>query len=257
MADPKCNAKGKCGTRAVVQIAALWLGVAWIAVAQSAAPAAKSHSAPKPPAHHALATPAQQEPATPPQPEMPKWPANHTPEQPSVSWNSQGLRIQAANASLSQILNEVSTQTGAKIEGLTGDERVFGEFGPGQPRDVLSQLLHGSGYDFLLLGSEPGPLKVILSERHTGAPSQPNQAYNRPTPEGQPDEDQGIEAPDADDAIQPQPPIQQPPPPGQENPQGPMTPQQRMQLMQQQRQQQLQQLQQQYQQNQQNQQQPQ
>jgi hypothetical protein len=257
MSEPKWNAEVKCVTRTVTKIAAAWLAVACIAVAQTAPPAARPHRTHKPPAaRNVEATPAPLVQQTPPQPEMPKWPANDPPAQPSVTLNSQGLHIQATNSSLSQILNEVSTETGAKIEGLSGDERVFGEYGPGQPRDVLAQLLHGSGYDFLLLGSEEGPLKLILSSHHTGAHGPANQAYNRPMPDGQPDEDQSQEQDEEPPIAQPQP-FQPQPPPGQENPQGAMTPQQRMQMMQQQRLQQMQQMQQQYQQNQQNQQQPQ
>ena len=53
-------------------------------------------------------------------------------------WDSQGLRIEARNSSLQQILNDVSTATGAKVDGLGTDERVFGIYGPGQARDVLA-----------------------------------------------------------------------------------------------------------------------
>jgi hypothetical protein len=190
---------------------------------------------------------------------MPKWPANEAPGTPTVTWNSQGLRIQASNSSLNQILNAVGTQTGARIEGVSGDERVFGDYGPGSARDVLSQLLRGSEYNFLLLGDQGQgtPRQVILTARHGGAGNPNRNAINSQPQDSQP-EDEGVSEPEPDDSIQPQfqPQQVQPPPPVTPQ-QDPMTPQQRMQQMQQQRMQQMQQLQQQFQQQQQQQPQPQ
>ena len=83
---------------------------------------------------------------------MPNWPVNDKPSPASVVWDATGLRINASNSSLQQILNEVSTDTGTKVEGFGADQRVYGSYGPGQARDVLSQLLQGSGYNVLLAG---------------------------------------------------------------------------------------------------------
>ena len=53
------------------------------------------------------------------------------------------LSIHADNSSLAAILHQVASNSGMKIEGLGSDERVFGNFGPGAPRDVLADLLVG------------------------------------------------------------------------------------------------------------------
>lgn len=219
----------------------------------AAQPASHHSKAARPRAGHpAVTTPAETAAPAPQAPEPPKWPANEAAKQPSITWNSEGLHIQASNANLSQILNQISTQTGAKIEGLSKDERVFGDYGPGQAKDVLAQLLHGSGYDYLMLGDEGQgtPRTVILTVRRNAPPPNQNPAAN--APDQQSDDDSVVE-PDNDEPEQ-QPQVFQPPQPQPqqpENPQGPMTPQQRMQLMQQQRLQQMQQMQQQYQQQQQ------
>ncbi len=170
---------------------------------------------------------------------MPKWPVNDAPAKPSITWDSQGLRIDANNASLHDILNEVSADTGAKVEGMGSDERVFGQYGPGAARDVISQLLHGSSYNVLMIGDQGSgtPRQIVLSARHSG-PNPPN--ANRP-PQEQPDEDVPDE-PQADD--QPvQPPLINGRPPMPMVPQGPpgapRTPQQVLQELQQ-RQQQIQ-----------------
>jgi hypothetical protein len=103
-------------------------------------------------------------------PEVPKWPANEKPTPASVTWDSQGLRIDAANSSLSQILADVSTVTGTKVEGFDADQRVFGVYGPGPARDVLSQLLQGTGYNIVLIGDQGQgtPRQIVLSSRHPG-----------------------------------------------------------------------------------------
>ena len=109
--------------------------------------------------------------ATPPAPELPKWPANEKPAKAAITWDSQGLHIDAANSSLEEILMEVATLTGAKLEGFDADQRVFGAFGPGPARDVLSQLLLGSGYNVVLIGDQGQgtPRRIVLSSRHAGA----------------------------------------------------------------------------------------
>jgi septum formation inhibitor MinC len=187
-----------------------------IAVAQSSAqtnsspttstqtPAVKHRK--KPASSHAnvAATAAPVQPATPPPPPPPDWPANDRPSDAKITWDSKGLSIVAANSSLSQILKEVSTQTGATLQGFNQDERVFGEFGPGPARDVINQLLDGTGYNVLLIGEqgEGTPRQIVLTPRSGGA-SQPNRTNNR---NQAPEEDTEAEQ----EAQQPEPP---PPPP--------------------------------------------
>jgi len=233
---------------------ALFAGQAGDAQQNPAGNPSSAGRARKSPSPHAkaVAAPAVAEPVpAQPVPEIPKWPVNDTPNKPSVTWNASGLKIQANNASLHDILNQVSTDTGAKVEGLGTDERVFGEYGPGTARDVISQLLHGSSYNVLMIGDQGAgtPRQIVLSARR----NVPNQAQgNRPTPQDQPDEDVP-EQPEVDE----QPPMQPPMvnggrPPMPEIPQGPpgapRTPQQVLQELQQRQQQILEQQQQQQQQ---------
>ena len=112
-------------------------------------------------------------PVTPPAPELPKWPANEKAVQATVTWDSQGLRIEAANSSLEQILNDVAAATGAKVEGLSADQRIFGAYGPGPAREVLSRLLQGSGYNVMMIGDQGQgtPRKIVLTSPHAGSGS--------------------------------------------------------------------------------------
>lgn len=197
-------------------------------------PAAQPDQSPDNHAKPSPAHPATQPPLDPTaaEPEMPKWPANQQPGQATVTWDSHGLSVDATNSSLQQILKDISTATGATVEGMNGDERVFGAYGPGQARDVLSQLLLGAGYNVIMIGDQGqgAPRQILLSARHAAddqaAPSK--NANNN-------DDDSADN--DADDQPAPQQPPIRPGFPG--GP--PRTPQQMMQ----ERQERLQQLQQQ------------
>jgi hypothetical protein len=98
-------------------------------------------------------------------------------------FDSRGLLIVASNSSLAQILKDVSLDTGAKVEGMDADQRVFGTYGPGPARDVISQLLDGSGYDVLLVGDrgQGTPRRIVLTER-SGAGAAPRSIANNAPP---------------------------------------------------------------------------
>jgi len=160
---------------------------------------------------------------TPPPPETPKWPAFDPAAEASVVWDSHGLRINAANSSLQQILKDVSMATGTKVDGMAADQRVFGVYGPGQARDVLSQLLQGSGYNVIMIGDqgEGTPRQILLTQRQAVNP----QAVARNTQANSNEEDNEPE----DQPVNQEPPARPNFPPGAP----PRSPQQIMQEMQQ------------------------
>jgi len=92
------------------------------------------------------------------------------------------LSIHADNSSLAAILREFAAKSGMQVEGLGGDERVFGTFGPGAPRDVLADLLNGTAYNLVLLGdlSNGAPRELILTPttRGGGGPAAPGPQLN-------------------------------------------------------------------------------
>ncbi len=189
--------------------AAAFLGsLALAAQAPSASPAppAAAHQALHPHARHKakVTAPAPKQAevvpvsVAPPPPEPPHWPANDKPVQAAIVWDSQGLRIDAANSSLQQILKEVSSVTGANVEGMGTDERVFGAYGPGLARDVLSQLLRGSNYNVLMIGDQGqgAPREIVLTSRN------PKDAASVDKNGNSGDDDSGDN--DADEQAQPQ-----------------------------------------------------
>ena len=170
-------------------------------------------------------------------PQTPQWPVNGPPDPPTVAWDGHTLRIDAMNSSLDRILKDVSAQTGAKLQGFDpdqsgADQRIFGTYGPAAPREVLLQLLEGTGYNVILVGDRNAgePLRIVLSVQPKGLPPG---AQNNPPPQENQD----------DDAEQPlyQPPQPYPPQPyarpGLNPNQPPRTPQQIYQEMQQREQQ--------------------
>ena len=84
------------------------------------------------------------------------------------------LTIISNKASLAEVLFAVHQRTGAEIAIPAGAEQemVAVDLGPGPAPDVLSHLLNGSRFNFLILSSstDPGALdRVILSSRPEGA----------------------------------------------------------------------------------------
>ena len=88
------------------------------------------------------------------------------------------LSISSNKASLSEVLSAVQQRTGAEIAIPAGaeQEKVVADLGPAPAPEVLAQLLNGSQFDFLILGSPTDPKalnRVILSSRTDGPMSSP------------------------------------------------------------------------------------
>jgi len=165
---------------------------------------------------------------------------------PQVSYEGGLLTIVAPNSTLGDILRGVRKHTSAEIEiPATASERVVTRLGPAPAREVMAELLNGSRFNYILLGSpaDSNALVRLVLVAKTGPdnPSSPpapaqTQAENAVTPA--PVANMG-EVPEADaaeenaddntdqgtaEAEQPQPPTDQP---------GVKTPQQMLQEMQQ------------------------
>jgi len=124
---------------------------------------------------------------------------NDKPVPASVDWNGRVLSISASNSSLQQILSDVATATGVKVEGASSDQRVYGSYGPAPARDVLSQLLDGSGYNVLMIGDqgEGTPRTLVLTVKNNAPIPNPQNAQARTNAdEDVPEEPEPIEQPD-------------------------------------------------------------
>jgi hypothetical protein len=177
-----------------------WLllaGLCW-PLAQSVAQSAPATSAPPAaapqPKTHAHRKKAGPEPPPPQAPAPPPTLEQSPPTPAQVTYSNGQLTILAQNATLSQVLRSVQSLTGASIDmpAGTSNERVVGQLGPGQPRDVLNSLLNGTKFNYIILGvnGNPGAVqKVILTTPKPATPVNTAQNNNPPPPDEPQDED--------------------------------------------------------------------
>lgn len=128
----------------------------------------------------AAKTQAASGPAAPSQPLAPLTLQQMPATPPQVSYNSGELTIVAQNSTLGDILRAVKNQTGAALDvPANTTERVVGQIGPGSPQEVLAQLLNGSHFNYVILGSatDSGKVqRVILTPKPSPPPDNVAQA---------------------------------------------------------------------------------
>lgn len=201
-------------------------------------------------------------PAAPQLPPLPSGPTGPVPQMPldsmaavppRVSYQNGQLTIVSPNSTLGDILRAVKKQTGAEIEVPPATERVVTNLGPGPAREVIAELLNGSRFNYVLLGSpedssaltrvvlvaKSGPENVGVASNNNGgmqsmqvqqpmmqqanmAPPPPEMAGQEnndaeAAPEENPDENNDQQAAEAEQQQQPQP--EQPDQPGIKTPQ--------------------------------------
>jgi len=81
------------------------------------------------------------------------------PNAPEVVWDGKQLSIHAENSTLFDILAAVRARTGATIDIPTtaAAERVVLRLGPAPVREVLTSLLYGTDYDYIIQASDTNP----------------------------------------------------------------------------------------------------
>ncbi len=168
---------------------------------------------------------------------------------PQVSYQNGLLTIVSPNSTLGDILKAVKKLTQADIDIPDAPEHVVMRLGPGSPREVVAELLNGSRFNYVLLGSPDDAnllTRVVLVAKsgpenppgaNPGQPAKPApQNASQPAPEmAQEASDTDAVEENADDNAEPTPPpadaAEQPANPPDAN--QPKTPQQLLQEMQQ------------------------
>jgi hypothetical protein len=180
-------------------------------VALSASLTAQSPQATAPAPSQASSTLPATPPTIPAPPQVPLTPSQLPPKHAQITYANGTLSVSADNASLNQILREIATDTGMKITGGVSEERVFGQYGPDDPAQVLAALLDGTGSNMILVHRDAdAPAELILTPRQGGpTPPNPNAAAFDDRSE-RPDRFERREAPPGQ-AVQPDP--GSPPPP--------------------------------------------
>lgn len=125
---------------------------------------------------HVKTAPATAPVEPPPPPPLP--PVQQAASPAKIDFPHGSLSIDAKNSSLKQILDQISHQTGMEIQGLDHDERIYGQYGPDTVANTLTDLLDGSGYNYVMIGGGDGspPTRLVLTPGNGGS------ANNVPTP---------------------------------------------------------------------------
>jgi hypothetical protein len=103
---------------------------------------------------------------------------------PKVTFESGQLTIIAHNCTLADVLHAIKKQMGADLDVPPGaTERVVADLGPGAPRDVITDLLNGTHFNYVIVGSPTDPSAVqslALTPKSGGAETASAAPGNRP-----------------------------------------------------------------------------
>ncbi|MFZ3263793.1 MAG: hypothetical protein WA172_07320 [Terriglobales bacterium] len=106
---------------------------------------------------------------------------------PVVIYRNGQLTINAENATLGDVLKLVAEKTGATIDVPpgSGQERIVEHSGPGRANDILTQLLNGSHFNFIIVNSpqhpdDPTQVLLSLQRPETDTPSTASVAPAQP-----------------------------------------------------------------------------
>jgi hypothetical protein len=105
---------------------------------------------------------------------VPPRPSQVPPNRAQVSFSNGTLSVSANNSSLNQILREIAADTGMKITGGVSDERVFGNYGPADPAQILDSLLDGTAINMVLVQRDDASLAELILTPRNGGPTPPN-----------------------------------------------------------------------------------
>jgi hypothetical protein len=110
--------------------------------------------------------------------------ASSAPNRPLVTYTDGKLTVTASNTSLAEVLRAISAQTGTVIDFPAGSaaDRIVVREGPGTIRHVLTNLLNGSGFNYVILASPNAPdelTRVILAKADQPANFSPQPANDQ------------------------------------------------------------------------------
>ena len=150
---------------------AIWV-FASLASAQATPGPSRIQERKEKPANPVVVAPAQQT----PHPVVPIYgaaaPEQTLPQPPEIDWDGKLLTIDAENSKLSDVLIAVRAKTGASIEfpGGATSERVAVHLGPAPVREVLSSLLYGTNFDYVIQGADDDEdgLRSVVVTTHGG-----------------------------------------------------------------------------------------
>lgn len=140
---------------------------------------------------------------------------------PQVTYRDGLLTVVATNSNLSSVLSAIRNKAGVQFDGLEGGsaERVAITMGPAPAAEVLTAILGGSNFDYIILERPDSPgivQKVMLTPKGGSVSAKAGQLARNPDADAD-DEEEAAEEPAAPQDTPIRPPIaqlpqQQPPP---------------------------------------------
>jgi hypothetical protein len=137
----------------------------------------------------------------------------------TVEFHNGLLHIVATDADLNAVLLQVSQLTGMRVQGATNGDRLYGDYGPAAPSDVLTHLLSGLPYNFVMTQAPrtPAPQQLVISSRNSGAQMSPDTvgtsgnrgvspARSEPSPSYSVEPHPSFEPSNAEDSMEEEPP---------------------------------------------------
>lgn len=103
---------------------------------------------------------------------------------PKVTFEGGQLTVIAHNCTLGDVLRAIKKQMGAEIDvPPSATERVVADLGPGAPHDVIANLLNGTHFNYVIVGSASDPAAVqslALTPKSGGTETASATPANRP-----------------------------------------------------------------------------
>lgn len=125
---------------------------------------------------------------------LPLTPEQMAPNPPKIVYQNGLLSVESVNSRLIDILNGIRSKAGIQFEGIQAlQDRVAGKFGPAPADEVLTNLLQGTHFDYVIIGSPENPSlvqRVLLTPNTNSASSAPAASPNQ---EASSDEDDNSE----------------------------------------------------------------
>lgn len=173
-----------------------------VAVARPTTDAEAGHAQTTP-----MASPLVGPPAPPPPVQQRLRPEQMPPVVPKITYQDGLLAVETPNSTLGDILNGIRGKTGIQFEGMgSAPDRVALSQGPAPADVVLTNLLRGSRFDFIIVNQTDNPDSVqrVILTPHAGSAPPPAGALDQnrahPAADGNDDDDNSDE-PDAEAAT--------------------------------------------------------
>lgn len=131
-------------------------------------------------------------------PPVTETPERRPPAPPRISFEDGLLTLECTNSRLGDVLNGIKAKAGIQFDGMdSAPELVAAKLGPAPADEVLSSLLQGSRFDYVVIGKpdDPHTVERVMLSAKTAAPAAPIQPIAKPPQPAEEEEEPAEEPP--------------------------------------------------------------